>query len=131
MVGDRGLTISDHQGQAITTDWSSLYLKRYTLDGDGFAAALLGRYRAGSQAQLWVVDSQGQTRTLDINQQVLSLSAAGRYIAVLTGDRLDIYTDTLELYASLEGTQGARSALMMADGSAILLSSDTASFYIP
>ena len=63
MVGDRGLTISDHQGQAITTDWSSLYLKRYTLDGDGFAAALLGRYRAGSQAQLWVVDSQGQTRT--------------------------------------------------------------------
>ncbi len=131
MVGDRGLTISDHQGQAITTDWSSLYLKRYTLDGDGFAAALLGRYRAGSQAQLWVVDSQGQTRTLDINQQVLSLSAAGRYIGVLTGDRLDIYTADLELYASLDGTQGARSALVLEDGSAILLSADTASFYIP
>ena len=131
MVGDRGLTIANHQGEAVTADWSDLYLKRYTLDGDGFAAALLGRYRAGSQAQLWVVDSQGQTRTMDVSQQVLSLSAAGRYIAVLTGDRLDIYTADLELYASLDGTQGARSALVLEDGSAILLSADTASFYIP
>lgn len=130
-VGDQGLSISDHQGETVNVDWSSLYLKRYTLDGDGFAVALLGRYRAGSQAQLWVVDSQGQTRTLDIQQQVLSVSAAGRYIAVLTGDRLDIYTDTLELYASLDGTQGARSALALEDGCAILLSADTASFYIP
>lgn len=131
MVTDQGLTIADHEGQTVTADWSSLYLKRYTLDGDGFAAALLGRYRAGSQAQLWVTDEQGQTRTLEIDQQVLSLSAAGRYIAVLTGDRLDIYTDTLELYASLEGTQGARGALALEDGSAILISDDTVSFYIP
>ena len=131
MVTDQGLTIADHEGQTVTADWSSLYLKRYTLDGDGFAAALLGRYRAGSQAQLWVTDEQGQTRTLEIDQQVLSLSAAGRYIAVLTGDRLDLYTDTLELYASLEGTQGARSALALEDGSAILISDDTVSFYIP
>ncbi|HIT01618.1 MAG TPA: hypothetical protein IAC21_02155 [Candidatus Enterenecus merdae] len=131
MVTDQGLTIADHAGQTVTADWSSLYLKRYTLDGDGFAVALLGRYRAGSQAQLWVTDEQGQTHTLEIDQQVLSLSAAGRYIAVLTGDRLDIYTDTLELYASLEGTQGARSALALKDGSAILISDDTVSFYIP
>lgn len=131
LLSDRGLTIADHQGQAVTADWSNLYLKRYTLGGDGFATALLGQYRAGSQAQLWVVDRQGQIRTLDIHQQVLSLSAAGRYIAVLTGDRLDIYTDTLELYATLQGTQGARTALALPDGSAVLLSADEASFYIP
>lgn len=131
LLSDRGLTIADHQGQAVTADWSNLYLKRYTLGGDGFATALLGQYRAGSQAQLWVVDRQGQIRTLDIHQQVLSLSAAGRYIAVLTGDRLDIYTDTLELYATLQGTQGARTALALPDGSAVLLSTDEASFYIP
>ena len=131
MVSDRGLSVSDHTGTTATADWSSLYLKRYTLAGDGYAVALLGKYRAGSQAQLWVVDSQGQSRTMDIDQQVLSISAAGRYIAVLTGDRLDIYTDTLELYASLDGTQGARNVLLMEDGSAILLTTETASFYIP
>ena len=50
---------------------------------------------------------------------------------MLTGDRLDIYTDELELYDTLEGTQSARVVLLMADGSAILISADTAGFYIP
>ena len=52
-------------------------------------------------------------------------------LAVLTGDRLDIYTDELELYSSLKGTQGARVVLLMPDGSAILISADSAGFYVP
>ncbi len=130
-LGDRGITVTDHTGQSVGVSWADKHLRRYTLSGDGFAAALLGKYRAGSQAELWVVDSQGQRRTLELNEQVMSISAAGRYLAVLTGDRLDIYTDQLELYATLEGTQGARVVLLMADGSAILISADSAGFYIP
>lgn len=76
-------------------------------------------------------DSGTVTGSLDLSQQVLSLSAAGRYFAVLTGDRLDIYTSDMALYSSLEGTQGARKVLLMEDGSAILISEDSASFYVP
>ena len=130
-LGDMGLTITGHDGRSSGVSWADRHLRRYTLSGDGFAAALLGRYRAGSQAELWVVDQSGQRRTLNLNEQVMSISAAGRYLAVLTGDRLDIYTDELELYATLEGTQGARTVLLMPDGSAILISADSAGFYIP
>ena len=130
-LSDRGLTVTDHDGQTVWVDWSNRYLRRYTLNGDGFAVALLGRYRAGSQAELWVVNAQGQRRTLELNEQVMSIAAAGRYLAVLTGDRLDIYTDELELYSSLKGTQGARTVLLMPDGSAILISSGSAGFYVP
>lgn len=130
-VSDRGLAVTDHAGQAVHSDWSDKYLRRYTLSGDGFAVALLGKYRAGSQAELWVVDQKGERRTLEISEQVMSISAAGRYLAVLTGDRLDIYTDQLELYSSLKGTQGARTALLLPDGSAILISADSAGFYVP
>jgi len=130
-LGDRGLTITGHDGATSGVSWADRHLRRYTLGGDGFAAALLGKYRAGSQAELWVVDQSGQRRTLALNEQVLSISAAGRYVAVLTGDRLDIYTDQLELYDTLDGTQGARSVLLMPDGSAILISADSAGFYIP
>ena len=130
-LGDRGLTITDHDGSSSGVSWADKHLRRYTLSGDGFAVALLGKYRAGSQAELWVVDAKGQRRVLELNEQVMSISAAGRYLAVLTGDRLDIYTDHLELYDSLEGTQGARVVLLMADGSAILVSADSAGFYIP
>ena len=52
-------------------------------------------------------------------------------MAVLTGDRLDIYTDKLELYSTLNGTQGARTVLLMPDGSAILISAGSAAYYIP
>lgn len=130
-LADRGLTVTDHEGRSSGVSWADKHLRRYTLNGDGFAAVLLGRYRAGSQAELWVVDETGQRRILELNEQVLSISAAGRYLAVLTGDRLDIYTDKLELYNTLEGTQGARNVLLMPDGSAILISADSAGFYIP
>lgn len=131
VLSDRGLTISDHDGNTVTADWADKYLRRYTLSGDGFAAALLGRYRAGSQTELWVVDQDGARRSLALNEQVMSISAAGRYVAVLTGDRLDIYTQELELYSSLKGTKGARTVLLMPDGSAILISADSAGFYVP
>ena len=130
-LGDRGLTVTGHDGRSSGVSWADKHLRRYTLSGDGFAAALLGKYRAGSQAELWVVDAEGQRRVLSLNEQVMSISAAGRYLAVLTGDRLDIYTDQLELYSTLEGTQGARVVLLMADGSAILISADSAGYYIP
>ncbi len=130
-LSDRGLTVTGHDGRSSGVSWADKHLRRYTLSGDGFAAALLGKYRAGSQAELWLVDETGQRRVLEINEQVLSISAAGRYVAVLTGDRLDIYTDELELYDTLAGTQGARSVLLMEDGTAILITAEDAGFYIP
>lgn len=128
---DQGLAIADHKGQIVSASWASRYLRQYTLDGDGFAAALVSRYRAGSQAELLIVDDQGESKTLALAEQVLAISAAGRYVAVLTGDRLDIYTADLELYSSLDGTQGARNVLMLDNGSAILISADSAGFYVP
>jgi hypothetical protein len=131
-LGDQGLSVTDHSGSTSAVDWSSLYLKLYDLSGDDFAVALLGKYRAGSQAALMVVNDSGSVSgQLDIDEQVLSLSAAGRYFALLTGDRLDIYTSGMTLYSTLSGTQGARKVLLMEDGSAILISADSASFYVP
>lgn len=131
-LGDQGLSITSRSGATASVNWSDRYLKLYSLAGDGFAVALLGKYRAGSQAVLQVTDDTGAlTGQLELDEQVLSLSAAGRYLAVLTGDRLDIYTSNMTLYATLDGTQGARRVLLMRDGSAILISSDYASFYVP
>ena len=108
------------------------YLKEFSLEGEGYAALLLGKYRAGTQAQLLVTDASGQAvGALDIGEQVLSLSAAGRYIAVLTADRLDIYTSDLRPYDSLSGTQNAQKVLMRPDGTAMLIGAKTARLYIP
>lgn len=132
-LGDRASYVMDPAGSLLgTVDWSDLYLKNYSLAGNNFAVALLGKYRAGSQSILYTVDSSGALAgTLSLEEQVLSLSAAGQYFAVLTADRLDIYTSSMELYSSLSGTQGARKVLLRADGTAMLISTDSARLYVP
>lgn len=112
--------------------YTGRYLKGFSLDGNGTAALLLGKYRAGSAAELVVIDGEGQTiAALAMDEQVLSISAAGRYISVLTADRLDIYNQELENYHTLEGTQSARKALQRADGSVMLVGNKTARVYLP
>lgn len=131
-LGDSSLTAAGRDGAAGVYEYDGRYLKEYSLGGDDFAALVLGKYRAGTVAELVVVDPSGvASASLSLNEQLLSLSAAGRYIAVLTADRLDIYTSDLTLYDTLDGVQGARKVLMRSDGSAILIANDTARLYIP
>ncbi len=132
-LGDNSLALTQRDGVSIGTySYPDRYLKEFSLEGDGFAVLLLGKYRAGALADLVVVDETGAAAaTLSLNDQVLSLSASGRYIAVLSADHLDLYTSDLTPYASLDGTQRARKVLMRADGTALLLSGETARLYIP
>lgn len=132
-LGDRGLSVLDSQAALLgSLNWSDRFLKAWSLGGEGFAVALLGKYRAGSQGSLVVVDSTGATvGALPLDEQVLSVHAAGRYFAVLTADRLDVYTQDMTLYSTLTDTQGARKVLMRDDGSAILISAGSARLYIP
>lgn len=132
-LGDQGLSLLNHTGALLgSVDWPDRYLKSYALSDSGFAVAQLGRYQAGSQGELYVVDEDGVLLgDIPLEEQVLSLDAAGRYFAVLTADRLDIYTKDLALYNSLSGTQNARKVLLRDDGSAILISIGSARLYVP
>lgn len=129
-VGDSGLSVL-HNSAAENWSYQDQYLKNYAFS-EQFTAVLLGEYRAGSQAELYTVNAQGIPSVgRMISEQILSLSACGKYVAVLTADRLDIYTQNLDLYASLEGTNGAQKVLMHSDGTALLIDSETAHLYVP
>ena len=133
VLGETGLSILSPAGEAAGyAGYGGLYLKDFSLAGDGTAALLLGRYRAGTDSQLWTVSPDGTTRAaLPVEEQVLSLSAAGRYVGLLTADRLDVYDQDLEPYSTLEGTQGAQKVLQQADGSAMLIANAAAWIYLP
>ena len=99
---------------------------------DGSKALLLSRYRSGSTMKLVTVSSDGtEMASLDSSQEVLSMSAAGKYIAVLYSDSLVLYTPQLQEYARLDGTEYARSVIMREDGTAVLIGSSSAWLYIP
>ena len=108
------------------------YLRRVDCGGDGYTALLLGRYRNGTQHRLVTVTPDGQTlAALDVDGEVLSMSAAGRYIAVLFSDHMVIYDKNLAECARLDAVSEARQVLMRADGSAVLAGSTAASLYLP
>ncbi|MBM6937028.1 hypothetical protein H7U37_00600 [Pseudoflavonifractor phocaeensis] len=133
VLGDSTLSLVSGSG-ALKCKYvfSGRYLKNFTLDGDGYAVLLLGKYRAGSEAQLVVINTAGEaSAALTVNEQIFALSAAGRYIAVLRSGNLEIYTSSLDLYRTLETTQGARQVLQRADGSTMLINANTAHLYVP
>ena len=102
-------------------------------DGGGVTSySFADRYRAGAANELLVIGDDGLlVSRLEPEGQVLDLSAAGRYFAVLTSQRLDVYTRDLTLYASLDNVQGARSVQLRDDGSALLSDGESAWLYLP
>lgn len=132
-LGESSLSVARADGSAaVHYDYAGRYLKDYALDGDGFSALLLGKYRAGSGAALVTVGADGQElASLDLEDQVLDLDASGRYVAVLTAAGLTLYTKDLQFYDALENTMGARSVVLRSDGTAFLVGGETARLYIP
>lgn len=124
VMDDRFTAFSDDGSLAGSYDYAYPYLRGCTLGGTDFGALVLSRYRSGSAGRLVTVNAEGNLlAALDTQRDVLSLSAAGKYLAVLYADELVIYTSDLAEYASIADTQYAREVLMRADGSAVLLGS--------
>ncbi|MCI8817939.1 MAG: hypothetical protein HFG04_02140 [Oscillibacter sp.] len=132
-VSDTVLSFANSNGE-ITGSYSykEAYLRAYDLGGTGFTTLLLNRYRSGSVGRLVTVDRDGEElASLDVREEVLSVSASGRYLAVLYADRLAVYNQDLQLYATLRGTGNVREALMRPDGTVLLVSAGSASLFLP
>ncbi|MEG0779609.1 MAG: DUF5711 family protein [Oscillospiraceae bacterium] len=132
-VADTCLTFADETGKVLGSyPYRGQHLREYELAGDGFAALLLNRYQSGSVGQLVTVDTAGaELARLEVTEEILNLSAAGRYLAVLYADRLVIYTSDLQPYATLPDTTYAKDVLMRRDGSALVLGASSAKLYLP
>lgn len=132
-VSDKEISFTDEAGKLLGSfSYGDLYLRQYSLEGSGFAALLLNRYQAGSIGSLVTVDETGEViAALDVNQEVLDVSAAGNYLAVLMGNSLVIYDRNLEEYSRLEDTGYANRVLMGDDGSALVIGGSSAFRYLP
>ena len=126
------MAATNQKGEVSATYAYDGYLREFDLSGDDFTVLLLNRYQTGSVGRLVTVGTDGQELgSLDVQQEILGVSAAGRYLAVLYMDSLVIYNQQLQEYATLQGTDYARSVLMRQDGSALLLSSESAILFLP
>ena len=121
-VTEQGLYLLDSGGELKASySYGGQFLRRCVVGDGGWAALLLSRYKSGGYASLITVDGDGnELGGCDIDGEVLDISTAGRYVAVLFSDRLTIYDKYLTEVATLPDVSEVRAVLMRADGSAVL-----------
>ena len=139
-LGEYLATVADNKLTMAATDgtvngeysYGASFLREYDFSSDNYAVLLLNRYQSGNVGRLVTIGPDGtELASLEVNDEVRSLSAAGRYIAVLYTDSLVVYNQDLQAYATLKGTGYAKSALVRNDGSALLISSESARLFLP
>ncbi len=130
---DTRLAMADLEGnQILDYPYGSLYLHDYAFGGRDFCALLLGRYQAGNICELTTFDLEGQElASLELSEEVLDMSAAGNYLAVLYSDSLVIYTRDLQEHARLDGTDYAGHVIMESGGTAMVITGTVAWRFLP
>lgn len=130
---DTRLAIADLEGNTILDyPYGSMYLHDYAFGGKDFCALLLGKYKAGNICELTTFDLEGQQiASLEVTEEVLDLSAAGNYLAVLYSDCLVIYTRDLQEHARLDGTDYAGHVIMEPGGTAMVITGTAAWRFLP
>lgn len=138
-LGSRVAALTDDRLAALGSDGSLTgayyyaypHIRAYAFGSD-FAALALSRSRSGSAGKLVTVGADGnQLASMELRKEVLDVSAAGKYLAVLYGDSLTVYTSDLQEYAVLEDSNYAKSAIMRADGTVLLLGSAEGWLFVP
>lgn len=132
-VTEQGLCLLNSGGELKASySYGGQFLRRCVAGDGGWVTLLLSRYKSGGYASLITVDGDGnELGGCDIDGEVLDISTAGRYVAVLFSDRLTIYDKYLTEVATLPDVSEVRAILMRADGSAVLAGASDASLYLP
>lgn len=102
-VADTVLTMMDETGERSGSyDYSALYLRGCAF-GEEHTALLLARYRSGTLGAVMTLDAEGEVLgAVEMDEEILDISAAGDYVCVLFNGRIEVYTKRMELYASCE-----------------------------
>lgn len=130
---DKRLAITTLTGETLLDrSYDNLYLHDYTLTGGDFCALLLGRYQSGNVGELTTYDLNGdRIASVEVSEEVLDISAAGDYLAVLYSDSLVLYARDLTEYARMDDTDYAALVRMEKEGTALVIAATSAWRYLP
>ena len=87
---------------------------------------------AGEGYRITTLDGSGEELGVkELNERVRSVSASGRYVAVLTDSEAVVYRRNLKRYAYTKDIGPATSVIARPDGSALLVSGTEAVLFLP
>ena len=123
-VGDEGLFIVNQDG-VIRGQYSleGRYLLDYSFGSTSFTALFVSDYRGGGGGTLLTLDDSGKLLASQaLDRDVVSMSASGRQLLVMTGGGLVLYDSALVRQYANETLMTARRAILRPAGDILLLS---------
>lgn len=112
--------------------YEGAYLKDFDFGGNGFLTLSLNMYRAGNRSTIASVSKNGGVfGTAAIEEELLDVSAAGKYVAVLTTSSLTIFDQSMKQVSRTINDTVATAVLMRADGTALLFADGHGTVYTP
>ena len=132
-IGEDSVEILDLSGKILGSySYENFYLHHFSTEGKDFITLVFNQYTAGNTYSVVTLDFKGTVRgQMTIQEDILSVSATGNYMGVLTSGELQIYTSHLKPYHQAEELAGASKIEMREDGSVILIGNGAASVYLP
>ena len=98
------------------------YLLDYEFGRANFVALYISAYRSGGTGTLMTLDSRGQMLgTAELDRDVVSMSAVGRQLLVMTGSSLVLYNQDLVRQSANETLMTAKRAILRPAGDILLL----------
>lgn len=132
--------VGENSVQYVTTDgeiigaysYEGQYLKDHNSAGDGFLALTLNMFKAGNRYTVVTVNDKGEElASLYLGEEIVDLSANGKYLAVLTPETMTIYHSDLKQYAQTTEIAGVTSVAMRDDGTVVLIGNGSGKLFIP
>ncbi len=124
------LTVRNDGTETARTEWTGRYLAAYSFEGSGYTAVAYSDYQIGAQGTLLTVDDRGRViASLEVGRQVISISAAGRIVAVRYTDCVAVYDRQLRVLYETSGMSDAVAILAHTDGSFIAAGEYSAEIY--
>ncbi len=132
-IGESSVQFVRPDGSKVGTySYGGQYLKDHDNGGDGFLALTLNMYKAGNRYTVVTVNDKGEeVASLYLGEEIVDLSANGKYLAVLTPEAMTIYHSDLKVYAQTTEIAGITSVAMRKDGTAVLIGNGGGTLYIP
>ncbi|MEG2570183.1 MAG: DUF5711 family protein, partial [Clostridia bacterium] len=95
-------------------------------------AVLLSEYTVGGYAKLMLADEdEKDTKTIDFSEDILGVSSAGNYTAVLFYNKIEVYNSDGTLYNRFNLDFSASSCIMREDGTVLAIGVNCAGLLIP
>ncbi len=131
-AADNCLTHMDDKGAlAGSYDYSALYLRGCDFGGSDFTTILLSRFKSGTLGAVMTMNRDGTVRAaVEMDEEIRDISAAGDYVSVLFHDRVEIYTDDMELYAERAAAQISR-IFQLENGAVLAVGDSSACLIVP